>query len=92
MARGAAQEQVHMRIRAADLRRSDEAAEALGVTRSAFVLTAALERADAVVLDRVAQAWPPEAVAALHAVLDAAPAPDAGAVAAAGRAKPWDTT
>mgnify|MGYP005832459609 CR=1 FL=1 len=90
MARDAAQEQVHMRVRAADLARIDEAASATGVTRSAFVLTAALERADAVILDRVVQAWPAEAVAAFRAVLDEAPAPDPGAVAAAGRAKPWD--
>ncbi len=90
MARTVAQEQVHLRIRAADLRQIDAAAEIAGVTRSAFVLAAALERAEAVAFDQLVQAWPPEAVAALRAVLDEGAGPAAGAIAVAASPKPWD--
>lgn len=90
MTRGAAQEQVHMRIRAAELQRIDEAAQIAGTTRSAFVLAAALEKADAVAFDRMTPVWPEAAVTAFRAVLDEASAPAAGAVEAAGRPRPWD--
>jgi uncharacterized protein (DUF1778 family) len=89
MAKDAAQEQVHMRVRATELARIDQGAELAGMTRSAFVLAAALEKADAAILDRVNHAWPDAAFAAFRAALDAPPAPAPRAVEAMGRARPW---
>lgn len=90
MTRDAAQEQVHMRIRAAELQRIDEAARIAGASRSAFVLSAALEKADSVVLNRMTPIWPEAAVTAFRAVLDKPTTPTAHAIEAAGRARPWD--
>jgi len=89
MVRGSADEQVHIRIRGADRKRIDHAAELGGATRSAFVLAAALEMADAVIFDRVHYAWPEAAVAAFRAVLAEPPAPAPRAVEAMEGAKPW---
>jgi uncharacterized protein (DUF1778 family) len=89
MVKGSADEQMHIRIRDADRQRIDHAAELGGTTRSAFVLAAALEKANAVVFDRVHYAWPEAAVAAFHAVLAEPPAPAPRAEAAMEGAKQW---
>jgi uncharacterized protein (DUF1778 family) len=80
---------MHIRIRDTDRQRIDHAAELGGTTRSAFVLAAALEKADAVVFDRAHYAWPEAAVAAFHPVLAEPPAPAPRAVAAMEGAKQW---
>lgn len=89
MVRGGADEQVHIRIRGSDRQRIDHAAQLGGTTRSAFVLAAALEKADAVIFDRVHYAWPEAAVAAFRAAMAEPPAPAPRAVAAMEDAKPW---
>jgi uncharacterized protein (DUF1778 family) len=86
--RGGAHEQISMRIAGAERERIDRAARLSGTTRSSFILGAALERADAVILDRVHYAWDAAAMAAFEAALADPAAPAPGAIEAQGRA-PW---
>jgi uncharacterized protein (DUF1778 family) len=67
------------------LERIDHAARVSGMTRSAFLLAAALEKADAAILDRAHFDWGEAAVAAFRAVLADPPAPAPRAVEAIGR-------
>ena len=75
-------ELVGLRIGEAERRRIDHAARVSGTTRSAFVLAAALGKADEVILDRVHHAWPEAAMTAFRAALAEPPAPAPRAVAA----------
>ena len=78
-------EAMSLRIAEAERRRIDQAAGAAGMTRTGFMLAAALEKADAVLYDRVHLAWDAAAMEAFRAVLDAAPAPAPRAT----RAQAW---
>lgn len=82
-------EQVHVRVGAAELNRIDRAAALSGATRSAFVLAAALARADEVLFDRLHYAWPEAALHAFRAALAEPPPPAPRAAEAADR-RPWD--
>jgi uncharacterized protein (DUF1778 family) len=75
-------EPINIRIVEAERQRIDHAARLSGTTRSAFMLAAALAKADEVILDRVHYAWPDAALAAFRAVLADPPAPAPRAVAA----------
>jgi uncharacterized protein (DUF1778 family) len=79
---------MNIRITDRERERIDHAAGIAGATRSAFMLAAALEKADAVVLDRVHYAWPEAALWAFRAALAEPPAPAPRAAEAMGR-KPW---
>jgi uncharacterized protein (DUF1778 family) len=80
---------MNIRITDAERDRIDHAARIDGGTRSAFMLAAALEKAEVVILDRVHFDWDAEAMAAFHAVLADPPAPAPRAVAAMARPAPW---
>jgi uncharacterized protein (DUF1778 family) len=73
---------ISIRVGEAERRRIDHAARLAGMTRSAFLLAAALEKADEVTLDRLHYAWPEPAMEAFRAVLAEPPAPAPRAVAA----------
>lgn len=78
------------RIEVAERQRIDHAARLSGTTRSAFLLSAAVAKADEVILDRVHYAWPEAAVAAFRAALAEPPAPAPRAVAAMAGETPGD--
>ncbi len=80
---------INLRIADGERDRIDHAARIAGTTRSAFMLAAALEKADAAILDRVHVAWDEAAVAAFHATLTDPPAPAPRAVAAMTGRAPW---
>ncbi|HRO12479.1 DUF1778 domain-containing protein, partial [Amaricoccus sp.] len=73
--RRGAREMMAFRITDADRRWIDHAAAASGATRTGFMLAAALEKADAVLFDRVHPAWDGEAMRAFRDILDDPPAP-----------------
>jgi uncharacterized protein (DUF1778 family) len=83
-----ADDRITIRIGRLKLERIDHAARVTGMTRSAFLLAAALEKADAAILDRAHFDWGEAAVAAFRAALAEPPAPAPRAVEAIGRL-PW---
>jgi len=82
-------ELMSLRVGESERQRIDHAARLSGTTRSAFMLAAALEKADELILDRVHYAWPDAALAAFRATLTEPPQPAPRAVVAMER-KPWD--
>ncbi|MEN9509366.1 MAG: hypothetical protein RLZZ621_1929 [Gemmatimonadota bacterium] len=70
----------------------DQAAQLLGKNRSDFMLEAACERAQSVLLDQVYFRLNDEQYAAFTAVLDAPPAPNAGLERLMAITAPWERT
>ena len=74
---------VNLRMTDRERERIDHAAAVAGQTRTAFMLVAALAKADETILDRVNLAWPEAALRAFRATLAEPPAPAPRALDAA---------
>ena len=77
---------VNLRMTDRERERIDHAAAVAGQTRTAFMLAAALAKADETILDRVNLAWPEAALRAFRATLAEPPAPAPRALDAARKA------
>lgn len=81
---------INLRARAAQRELIDRAAQASGRNRSDFMLEAAVEKAEAVLLDRTFFTFKPEAYEQFVALLEAPYTPHPGVVDLLSRVPPWE--
>ena len=82
--------QINLRARAAQRELIDRAAQASGRNRSDFMLEAAVEKAEAVLLDRTFFTFKLDAYEHFMAVLEAPYTPHPGTVDLLSRVPPWE--
>lgn len=81
---------INLRARAAQRELIDRAAQATGRNRSDFMLEAAVEKAEAVLLDRTFFTFSPDAFEQFIALLEAPYTPNPGVSDLLGRDAPWE--
>jgi len=81
---------LNIRIRPEERGLIDEAARALGMSRTDFILDAARRKAEDTLLDRTLIKVSPEAYAAFVALLDAPPKPNEALARLMNKPAPWE--